>query len=53
MIIKILLLKYYLNNDKESGYNKTCKFVDFKKSTLPHWIKKSKNLTRRNKNPIY
>ena len=31
---KISAVKYYLNNDKGDGYEKTCKIFDCKKSTL-------------------
>jgi transposase len=47
--------KYYLNNVKGDGYQKTCKIFDCNKSTLRDWIKRyntSKNLTRRNRKPI-
>ena len=52
---KISAVKYYLNNDRGDGYNKTCKIFDCKKSTLRDWIKRyntSKNLTRRNRKSI-
>ena len=36
---KISAVKYYLNNDRGDGYNKTCKIFDCKKYTLRDWIK--------------
>ena len=48
-------VKYYLNNENGDGYKRTCKIFDCKKSTIRDWIKrykKTKNLTRKNRNPI-
>jgi len=50
---KISAVKYYLYN--KDNIRKTCKIFDCKKSTLQRWVKRyetSKNLTRRNRNPI-
>ena len=50
---KLSAINYYLNHDV--GYDNTCKIFDCKKSSLKRWIHKyktSKNLTRRNRNPI-
>lgn len=52
---KISAVKYYLKNNKDDGYKKTCKIFDCKKSTLRDWVKRyktSKNLTRKNRKPI-
>jgi len=50
---KLSAVNYYLNH--EDGYDNTCKIFDCKKSSLKRWIHKyktSKNLTRRNREPI-
>ncbi len=47
---KYSAVKYYLNNEKDDGYKKTCKIFDCKKSTLRDWNKLyniSKNRTRK------
>jgi transposase-like protein len=50
---KLSTVNYYLNHDV--GYDNTCKNFNCKKSSLKRWIHKyktSKNLVRRNREPI-
>ena len=50
---KISAVKYYLKN--KDNIRKTCKIFDCSKSSLQRWIQKyktSKNLTRKNRNPV-
>ena len=50
---KISAVNYYLKN--KDNIRKTCKIFDCSKSSLQRWIQKyktSKNLTRKNRNPV-
>ena len=50
---KTVTVKYYLNNN--NSMDEVCKIFKCKKSTLKDWVNKykiTKNLTRKNRNPI-
>lgn len=50
---KTIAVKYYLNNN--DSMDEVCKIFKCKKSTLKDWVNKykiTKNLTRKNRNPI-
>ena len=50
---KISAVNYYLKN--KDNIRKTCNIFDCSKSSLQRWIQKyktSKNLTRKNRNPV-
>jgi len=50
---KTIAVKYYLNNN--DSMDEVCKIFKCKKSTLKDWVNKykiTKNLTRKNRNPL-